>query len=243
MHFSLFKTWVIARRELQSFFNSLMAYVIIITFLGFTGFFTWIYGTDIFLINQASLRSFFDISYWTLFFFIPAITMRMISEDNKTGTIDFLIAKVKTIEIVLGKFLSCIILLSIILAFTLPYYFSVSRLGNIDNASVICGYSGLILMSIMYISIGIFASCITDNQVISLIIALCTGIFFQLFFGLIADNSVGLTGEILYFLSIYSHFDNISKGIIDSGDIIYFFSFSIVFLYMAILVIDRRKSR
>ena len=84
---------VIARKELQTFFDSLVAYILLVAFLGFSGFFTWLYGSDVFFIKQASLQAFFRVAYWTLFFFIPAITMRMLAEENKTGTIELLLTK------------------------------------------------------------------------------------------------------------------------------------------------------
>ena len=106
--------WIIAKRELNSFFDSLMAYITIVLFLGISGFFTWIQGADVFFINQASLQSFFGIAYWTLFFFIPALTMRLIAEEKKTGTIEMLLTKpVSEQQIVAGKFLATLILLFI----------------------------------------------------------------------------------------------------------------------------------
>ncbi len=100
------KIWIITTRELSSFFDSLIAYIMIVLFLGFSGFFTWISGSDIFLVGQASLRSFFSIAYWTLFFFIPALTMRLISEEKKSGTIEMLLTKaVSDRQVIIGKYL------------------------------------------------------------------------------------------------------------------------------------------
>src|SRR4030043_1347415 len=114
------KTWIIAARELQQFFDSLTAYILIIVFLGLSGFFTWLFGSDIFFIGQATLQPFFSIAYWTLFFFIPALTMRMIAEERRSGTIELLLTKsVNDWEVVLGKFLACLILIAIALLLTL----------------------------------------------------------------------------------------------------------------------------
>ena len=130
---------VITKRELQSFFDSLIAYIILILFLGFSGFFTWLYGSDIFLIGQASLQSFFSVSYWTLFFFIPALTMRLLAEEKKTGTIELLLTKAVTDrEVVVGKFLSTLALVMIALAFTIPYAITVYNIGNMDLGQVLC---------------------------------------------------------------------------------------------------------
>ncbi|HTB32527.1 MAG TPA: ABC transporter permease subunit, partial [Bacteroidia bacterium] len=151
---------IIAKKELRMFFDSLVAYILLIAFLGFSGFFTWFYGSDIFLTKQASLQSFFQIAYWTLFFFIPALTMRSLAEENKTGTIELLLTKpVTNWQVLWGKFLACLLLIFIALLCTLPYFITVIYLGSgkVDIGVVLCGYMGLLLMSAAYISIGIFA--------------------------------------------------------------------------------------
>ena len=226
--------WIIAKRELQSFFDSLIAYILLIAFLGFSGFFTWLYGRDIFLVNQASLQSFFGIAYWTLFFFIPALTMKMLAEEKKTGTIELLMTKAVTSwQIVVGKFLACLLLIEIALLFTLPYYITVWQIGPIDHGAVICGYLGLILMSAAYVSIGIFASGITDNQIVSFLMALFIGMFFHIIFDVLSGNFTGLAGEILSNLSLSTHFDSLSRGVVDTKDLIYFLSIVFIGLVLA----------
>jgi ABC-2 type transport system permease protein len=235
-------TWVIAKRELNSFFDSLMAYIMMVLFLGFTGFFTWLYGADIFYVGQASLGSFFSISYWTLFFFIPALTMRLIAEEKKTGTIELLLTKpVTDWEIVTGKFLSVLILIAITLSFSLIYYISVSRLGSIDHGAVWTGYLGLLLMSAAYISIGIFASSITNNQIVSFLLSLLIGIFLHFIFGMLSSNFTGLSGKILNYLSVQSHFDSISRGVIDFSDIVFFLSLAFLGLIGTELMLAKRN--
>ncbi len=217
--------WVISRRELQSFFDSLTAYIMLIAFLGFSGFFTWLFGSDIFFVKQASLQAFFGVAYWTLFFFIPALTMRQFAEENKTGTIELLLTRpINDWQVVFGKFLATLLLITIALAFTLPYYFTVASLGNIDHGAVITGYLGLIFMSAAYISIGIFTSSVSNNQIIGFLLALAIGIMFQFLFSLIASAAGGIVSEVLYYLSISTHFESISRGVIDSRDIIFFVS-------------------
>jgi ABC-2 type transport system permease protein len=217
--------FVITRRELQSFFDSLIAYILLVVFLGISGFFTWLFGSDIFLVGQASLRSFFSIAYWTLFFFIPALTMRLLSEEKRSGTIELLLTKAITDrQIVFGKFFSTLILIIIALLFTLPYVITVASIGNIDIGGVICGYLGLILMSGVYISIGLFASSITQNQIVAFLIALFIGIFFHLIFDLLSGNMTGIIGQVLNSLSLRVHFESMSRGVIDSSDLIYFLS-------------------
>src|SRR4030066_707263 len=160
--------WIITKRELNSFFDSLIAIIMIVLFLGFSGFFTWISGSDIFLVGQASLRSFFGIAYWTLFFFIPALTMRLIAEEKKSGTIEMLLTKpVTDRQVILGKYLATIILIAVALVLTLPYVITISSIGNLDAGGTICGYLALLLISAAYASIGIFTSSITTNQIVA----------------------------------------------------------------------------
>lgn len=215
--------WIITKRELQSFFDSLIAYIMLILFLGFSGFFTWIYGSDIFLVGQASLQSFFQIAFWTLFFFIPAITMRMLAEEKKTGTIELLLTKaVSDREVVIGKFLACLLLVVIALAFTIPYYITIANIGNVDHGAILCGYLGLILMSAAYVSIGLFTSSITNNQIVAFLMALFIGLFFHIIFNVLASNLTGFMGQFFHTLSLSVHFDSLSRGVIDTKDIVYF---------------------
>lgn len=236
------KIWIITLKELQSFFDSLIAYILLIAFLGFSGFFTWLYGSDIFIRNQADLKVFFAIAYWTLFFFIPALTMKMLAEENKTGTIELLLTKaVSDWEVVMGKFLACLLLVGIVLALSLPYYFTVWKLGPIDHSAVFCGYLGLILMSASYISIGIFASSITSNQIVAFLLALFIGMFFHIIFGVMAGSFTGMLGEIFDYLSLSTHFESISRGVIDSKDLIYFFSIIFSGLVFSEISISKRN--
>lgn len=235
-------TWIIAKREIASFFDSLIAYVIIIIFLGFSGFFTWLFGNNIFYQGQADLGIFFSISYWTLFFFIPAITMRTMAEELRSGTFEMLSTKaVSDGQIVAGKFLACLLLVTIALACTLPYYFTVNSLGSIDHGAVIGGYFGLLFISALYVSIGLFASSITNNQIIAYIIALFISMFFHLLFGMLGEEFRGIAGTVFDFLSARSHFDSLSRGIIDSRDIIYFLSLITGGLLLAQTMLSRRN--
>lgn len=235
------KIWIIARRELNLFFDSLIAYLIVVLFLGFTGLFTWLFGSDVFLLGQASMHSFFGVAYWTLFFFIPAISMRMIAEEKKSGTIELLLTKsITDWEVILGKFLSGLLLIGITLALTLPYYISISFLGKIDHGAVWCGYLGLLLMSSTYLSIGLFASSITNNQIVGLLFALLIGIFFHLIFGFLSISFKGYTGELFNFLSVTTHYESVSRGVVDSKDIIYFFSITFFGLIATEAVLSKR---
>lgn len=219
------KVWIIAKRELNAFFDSLIAYLIIILFLGLTGLLTWFMWSNVFIQGQASLQAFFGVAYWTLYLFIPAITMRMIAEEKKTGTIEMLLTKpVTDWEVILGKFLSGLILIGITLALTLPYYFTLTTLGKVDHGAVWCGYLGLILMSGVYLSIGLFTSSVSNNQIIALLLAYITGIFFHALFGFVASGLKGTAGEIFNYISVSGHFESVARGVIDTKDLIYFVS-------------------
>lgn len=234
--------WTIARRELGSFFDSLIAYILLIAFLGFSGFFTWMYGNDVFLSGQASLRIFFAVAFWTLFFFTPALTMRMLAEERRSGTIELLLTKAVTDrQVIFGKFLACLVLILIALAFTLPYYITLAFIGPVDHGAIICGYLGLILMSSSYIAIGIFASSITENQIVAFLIALLIGLLFHVLFGLLAGSLTGFIGSFLDSMSMAGHFSSISRGVIDSKDLVYFFSLIGFGLFAAEMSLSKRN--
>lgn len=234
--------WIITKRELSAFFDSLIAYILLLVFLGLSGFFTWLFGNDVFLIGQASLNSFFGIAYWTLFFFIPAITMRMLAEENRSGTIELLITKaVNDWQIVVGKFMSCLILVGIALICTLPYYITISKLGPIDHGSVLGGYLGMILMSAAYIGIGLFASSVSNNQIVSFLFALFIGIFFQILFNILSDSFTGIISIVFNYLSLSTHFESLSRGVIDLKDIIYFISVTLGGLVLAQVMLSKRN--
>lgn len=234
--------WIITRKELAGFFDSLIAYVLIIIFLGLSGFFTWLTSNNIFVNNQASLGVFFNIAFWTLFIFIPAVTMRTIAEENKSGTIEMLSTKAITDwEIVMGKFLSCLILVAIALLCTLPYYFTISYLGKVDHGGILGGYFGLLLISGSYVSIGIFASSITNNQIVAFLMALVIGLFFHLLFDVIAAGLRGTMGTVFEFLSARTHFESLSRGVIDSRDLIFFISLIVMGLLLSSTMLTRRN--
>jgi ABC-2 type transport system permease protein len=234
---------IITKRELHSFFDSLIAYIILVLFLGFSGFFTWLQGSDIFMVGQASLHSFFSIAYWTLFFFIPALTMRLLAEEKKTGTIELLLTKaISDRQVVIGKFLSTLALICIALLLTLPYVITVSSIGNLDMGEVICGYLGLILMSSAYISIGLYASSVTSNQIVAFLMSLFIGLFFHIIFDVLQGSATGFIGEFFSMLSMSTHFESISRGVMDSKDIIYFLSIITLGLFLTEISLSKRKT-
>ncbi len=198
--------------------------------------------TIFFIRARQDLGIFFSIAYWTLFFFIPALTLRTLAEELRSGTFEMLSTKaVSDRQIVAGKFLACFILVAIALACTLPYYFTVSSLGPIDHGAVIGGYFGLLFISAMYVSIGVFASSITNNQIIAYLVALFISMFFHLLFDMLGEEFRGNTGSVFDFLSARSHFDSISRGIIDSRDILYFLSLAFIGLFLAQNMLSKRN--
>ncbi len=236
------ETLVIAHKELKTFFDSLIAYILIIIFLGMSGFFTWLFGSDVFFIGQATLQPFFSIAYWTLFFFIPALTMKMLSEEKRSGTLELLLTSpVSDWQVVMGKFIACVELIGIALLFTLPYYITISFIGPVDHGAVISGYIGMMLISTALISIGLFASSITNNQIVAFLLSLVIGVFFLIIFDVLSNNFLGAFGQFLSYLSLSTHYESISRGVIDSRDILYFGSIAFVGLFLAETVLSKRN--
>jgi gliding motility-associated transport system permease protein len=234
--------WTITSRELSSFFDSLTAYILLVAFLGFSGFFTWLFGGDIFLIGQTSLRGFFGIAYWTLFFFIPAITMGLLAEEKRSGTLELLLTKAVTDrQVVFGKFLAAFLLIFIALSFTCIYVITLANIGNLDNGGVISGYFGLLLMSAAYISIGLFASSLTSNQIVAFLLTLLISLFFHILFDMLAMDSSSFLGQIFSYLSLANHYESITRGVVDSKDLVYFISIIGLGLILAEMSISRRN--
>jgi ABC-2 type transport system permease protein len=234
--------WTIAKREFRTFFDSLAAYILLVVFLGLSGFFTWLFGSDIFFIGQATLMPFFSVSYWTLFFFIPALTMKMLAEEKRSGTLELLLTKpITDWQVVVGKFLAVMLLIGTALLLTLPYYISVSFLGPIDHGSVWSGYLGMILMSMAFTSIGLFASSITNNQIVAFLLALFIGVFFLIIFDVLASSFTGTIAYFFNYMSLSTHYESISRGVLDSKDIIYFLSISFIGLLLADTVLSKRN--
>jgi ABC-2 type transport system permease protein len=233
---------IIAKKELNTYFDSLTAYILLVVFLGLSGFFTWLYGSDIFFIGQATLAPFFSVAYWTLFFFIPALTMKMIAEERRSGTIELLFTKsISDWQVIVGKFTAIMVLIVIALALTIPYYITVASLGPIDNGAVWCGYLGMLFISAVYVSIGMFASSITTNQIVAFLLSLFIGLFFLIIFNVLANNFTGGIGEVLSFLSLSTHYESISRGVVDSKDIIYFLSITFLGLFLAETSLAKRN--
>ncbi len=218
----------IFRRELKSFLLSPAAYIVMTIYLALTG---WFFFSTFFLAGRADLRSFFSMMPILFSFTIPAITMRLFSEEYSTGSFEMLKTQPVTGgDIVGGKFLSALVFIMIMIAPTLLYAVSVSLVGNVDMGPVIGGYIGSVLMAGAYASIGILASSTTRNQIVAFIISAAVCIFLSLIDQLIWLIPAGL-GKVLSLAGTAYHFSNISKGIIDSRDLIYFVSVIFLALY------------
>lgn len=225
-------------KELKSYFNSPIAYIVIIVFLVIIG---WFFTNGLFANNVASLRPMFDMVPFIFLFFIPAITMRSFSEEKKQGTIELLLTKpVTEYELVIGKFLAALMLTIITLIPTLVYFLAVLNLGDIEMGAVIGGYLGLILMAAVYIGIGLFASSLTENQVVAFIISFI--IIFALFMlgKILIQVSPGLVSAV-EFISTDYHFANISRGVIDTRNLIYYFSMIFLGVFLTKVSIESRK--
>ncbi len=215
-------------KEWKMFLDSVLGYLTLILFLLISGFFTWLFGNDILSLGQATLQPFFITAYWTLFFFIPALTMRAFAEENKLGTIEWLFTRpVQDFVIIAGKFTAVFLLIAFSLLLTLPYYVTIIVLSQkgwsgVDHGAIICGYLGLLLMSIMYISIGLFTSSLTANQVVAFLLALAFGIPFHLLFGIAANYTSGFLKDIFFWLDASSHFQSMARGVLDLRDVVYF---------------------
>lgn len=228
----------IFKKELNSYFNSTIAYIVITVFFVLMG---WLYASGIFLINYATLRNMFELAGIILLFIAPAVTMRLIAEEKKTGTIELLFTKpLHDAEIIIGKFIAAWIFILVAILLTLVYYITMIFLGEIDHGAVFGGYIGLILITGVYVAFGILASSLTENQIVAFIIGLflCIVIYF---IGetliILPDFATGF----LQFLSAKYHFSNIARGVIDTRDVIYFLSVIGLSLYLAIISLEKRK--
>ena len=228
----------IFRRELQSYFNSPIAYVVIVFFLAIVG---WFFTSSLFLVNVASLSTVFEVVPWVFIGFIPAITMRLLAEEKKSGTIELLVTKpVRDVEIILGKFLAAWTLLAATLLPTLIYLAFIAFIGEIDPGPVFAGYLGLLLMGGVYVSIGLFASSLTENQIVAFIVTLLVvlGLFLVDKMLIFLPDTLSTALE---FLSVDFHFSSIARGVIDSRDILYFISLMGFSLLLATISLERRK--
>ncbi len=234
--------FAILKKELNSFFASPIGYLVIAVFLVVNGLFLWVFNGDFNILNAgfADLNSFFFIAPWFFLFLVPAITMRSFSDEFRLGTIEILKTKpITDWQIVIGKYFGALILITLALIPTLIYAYSIIQLGNpignIDIGSIIGSYVGLLFLASAYTAIGLFTSSISQNQIVSFIVAIFISFF--IFYGFEALADLGIS-ETLRQFGMHSHFESIGRGIIDTRDIIYFLSVTIFFLFISKLKLE-----
>ena len=229
----------IYKKEFFSYFTTPMAYIFLVVFALVNGYF---FSNTFFLIGQSDLRTLFNIVPMVYLFFIPAITMGLIAKEKNLGTMEVLSTlPIKDFELVLGKYLSSLSLIVVGLIFTDIHLITLMKFGtNIDYGAIFSGYLGLFFIGGVYAAIGIFASSLFDNQVVSFIIAVFIVLMFFLFDKLLIFVPSILSGLIQY-LSVDYHFSNIARGVIDSRNIIYFISIIGIFLFLTVQVLNSRR--
>ena len=234
-------------REIKSFFGSPIGYLVIALFLLMNGLFLWVFNGEFNILNSgfADLGPFFKLAPWILIFLIPAVTMRSFSDEKKQGTIELLFTKPLSIwEIVNGKFFGAFLLIVIALVPTYIYVWIISYFGNppgnIDIGSTLGSYFGLLFLVAAYTAIGIFTSAISDNQIIAFIIAVFVCFIFYFGFEGMASLFTDYNRNIAA-LGMDSHFKSMSRGVIDTRDIIYFLSITVLFLSITVYNLKRLK--
>lgn len=240
--------WVIFKKEIRSFLGSFIAYIVMGVFLLLTGLFLWmIKGNNVFDLGVASLQVMFEVAPFILIFLVSAITMRSISEEKRLGTLEILTTKpIQDTQIIAGKFLASLALIVIAIIPTLFYYYAIYQLaspvGNIDTGATLGSYIGLILLAACYASVGMFSSSLTDNQIVALISSMLLNFFFFGVIGMLGDISwLNVIGKSLEWFGLEFHYNSISRGVIDTRDVIYFFGFILVFLGLTKIVFESRK--
>jgi ABC-2 type transport system permease protein len=236
-------------KEIRTFLSSLIGYVVVAVFLLLTGLFLWIFDGDFNILQSgfASIEPLFFISPWVLMFLIPAITMRSFAEEKRTGTIELLITKpITDAQIIGAKYLAGFLLVIIAIAPTLIYYFTVYTLGdpvgNIDSGGTWGSYIGLLLLAAGYVAIGIFSSSITSNQIVSFLVAAMLCVFMYTGFSSIASfELLGAADSFILNLGMQAHYNSLSRGLIDSRDVVYFAAIIIIFLLLTKTVLSSRK--
>ncbi len=232
--------FAIFKREVQSFFTSPIGYLIVGAFLLLTGLFLWVFKGiyNVFDYGFADLGNFFLLTPWIFIFLIPAVTMKSFSEERKMGTLELLLIKPISVgRLVLGKFFGALLLCFVAIVPTIVYVFAISNLGitvgHYDIGVVLGSYFGLLFLLSAYVAIGLFASSLTDNQIVAFLFGVLFCFFFYNGFESIASLFAdGDTQQLVQSFGAMSHFDSIARGVIDTRDLIYFISLTGLFLYL-----------
>ena len=237
------------QKEINSFFSSLTGYVVIIVFLVSNSLFMWVFNGNLNVLasGHANLDTLFFLAPWIFLFLVPAITMRLFAEEKRSGTLELLLTQpITEMQIVMAKYLAAVGLILLSLLPTLVYYFSVSALGsppgNLDSGGINGSYVGLFFLAAVYASVGVFTSSITGNQIVSFLLAMLISFFLFTGFDLItATDLFGNLDTFLVRMGINEHYRSISRGVIDTRDLIYFLSVISIFLLGTKVVLQSRK--
>ena len=232
----------IFKKEFRSYFNSPIAYIFMTIFLALSA---WFFFRGFFIINQAEMRGFFGLMPWLFLLFIPAVTMKLWAEEKKIGTVEILMTlPIKDYEVILAKYLASFALLGVTILLSLSLPITLAYLGEPDGGPIIGGYIGVFLMGAAYLSIGLLASTLTENQIVAFIlgIVMC---FVLLIIGedIVLFNAPDFLVPLFSFLGLGAHFSSILRGVIDSRDLIYYLSVIGFFLYLSVLSLESRKWR
>jgi len=238
----------ILKKEIRSFLSSLIAYVVMIVFLVAIGLFMWVLPDyNIFDMGYANMDTLFNMAPFVFIFLISAITMRSFSEEKKSGTIEIITTKpLSDMQIILGKYFAGVVLVLFSILPTLLYFYTVYQLGapkgNIDVGATWGSYLGLFFLASCFVAVGIFSSAITDNQIVSFIVSMFLCYCFYNIFDMLANfNLLGTYDSIVASLGINAHYISISRGVIDSRDILYFLTFITAFIWGTKTVFSSRK--
>jgi len=237
------------KKEINGFLNSLIGYIVIVVFLMMTGLFLWVFPLEFNVLDYgfAGLDGLFLVAPFVFLFLIPAITMRSFADEKKSGTLELLMTQPLTdLQVILAKYFAGVALVIISLIPTLVYYFSVYHLGmppgNLDSGGIWGSYAGLFLLGASFVAIGIFASSLTDNQIISFILAVFISFILYMGFEFIYTFLLsGKTGLLIQSLGLNAHYASMSRGVIDTRDLVYFISVTVVFILMTKLSLESRK--
>ena len=238
---------VLILKEVRGFLGSLIGQVVVVVFLLLTGLYLWVFPNNILDTGYADLAPLFFIAPWVFLFLVPAVTMRSFSEEKRTGTIEMLLTKPLTeAQVVLAKYLAAVILVVFALLPTLVYWYSLHDLamprGNLDTGGIIGSYIGLLFLASCFAAIGIFASAITENQVVAFMIAVFLCFFLYIGFDLIASFDVfGALEAPIKAIGIQDHYASLSRGVVDLRDVLYFLGTIAVFLLLTRTALQSRR--
>lgn len=239
----------IFNKEINAFFSSLTGYVVIGMFLVLVGLLIWIFPSSSILDGgYATLDALFEVAPWVFLFLMPAVTMRLFAEEKQTGTIELLVTRpLSDWQIVMGKFLAAFVLAVVALLPVVLYYFTVYQLGapkgNLDTGAILGSYFGLLFLAAAFAAIGVFASSLTANQIIAFLLAAFLCFFFQSAFDALSRLPVffGKTDDLIQAFGIQTHYDSISRGVVDTRDVVYFLSLIGFFLAATVVSLGRRR--